>query len=75
MFTECCALTRSKSDNINSKPLVLSPTTIKKHRASFLEVIPALEEGDFESNDQNSQKPFAIRKFQSVGILNIEERW
>eukprot|EP00331_Platyophrya_macrostoma_P021259 CAMPEP_0176446234 /NCGR_PEP_ID=MMETSP0127-20121128/24195_1 /TAXON_ID=938130 /ORGANISM="Platyophrya macrostoma, Strain WH" /LENGTH=122 /DNA_ID=CAMNT_0017832211 /DNA_START=97 /DNA_END=465 /DNA_ORIENTATION=+ len=48
---------------------------IKQCNAAFLEDIALLEDDSRDFFDQNSRNGIAIRKFQSAGILNLEEKW
>lgn len=64
-------LTRSRSDNQLKKSLVWSPTPIKEMSVSFLEDLNRCSNSNSFDGPEN---PLAIRKFQSAGLLGMEQR-
>jgi len=66
-------LIRSRSDDHIKKSLVWSPTPIKEMNVNFLEDL----NGFSNSRDNvfnGAENPLAIRKFQSAGLLGMEQR-
>eukprot|EP00331_Platyophrya_macrostoma_P024031 CAMPEP_0176447868 /NCGR_PEP_ID=MMETSP0127-20121128/25343_1 /TAXON_ID=938130 /ORGANISM="Platyophrya macrostoma, Strain WH" /LENGTH=148 /DNA_ID=CAMNT_0017834507 /DNA_START=50 /DNA_END=496 /DNA_ORIENTATION=- len=68
-------MTRSKSDVYCFKPTVLSPVPVKRQSLDFLGGMAVWDNCDQNDDALNSQTAFPVRKFNSVGVLNLEERW
>ena len=75
MLNDFHGITRSKSDHVIFKPTVLSPTPIKRPGLTFLEEIAALDDNDRSLDSPVLRAALPVRKFQSVGVLNLEEAW
>jgi len=67
-------LTRSRSDNQIKKSLVWSPTPIKEMSVSFLDDLNRCSNAK-ELNFDGPENPLTIRKFQSAGLLGMEQRF
>lgn len=66
------ALTRSKSDTRVIKSIVYSPTPIKELNVDFLESLNSSPNSK-ESSFASTEHPLAIRKFQSAGLIGMNQ--
>lgn len=72
MLPEHHALTRSKSEEQLIKTNILSPTPIRNY---FPNVLNGISSGPIEHFFGNAPENFIVRKHQSFGTLNLEEKW
>lgn len=67
-------LTRSKSDEFPTKPLVLSPTPIRRANVSVLNEIfnySSYQQEDEAIEREKSESPIIVRKFLSLDIRDM----
>jgi len=74
MIDQGFVLTRSRSDNQIKKSTVWSPTPIKEMSVSFLEDLNRCSNSK-DSAFEGPENPLAIRKFQSAGLLGMEQKF
>jgi hypothetical protein len=72
MVDQGFAITRSRSDNQITKSLVWSPTPIREMNVSFLESLSCPNSG--ESSFDAKENSLVIRKYQSAGLIGLEQR-